>query len=377
MRRTSGKLPERLERSRPRREPPGAVTRTTSAWPVLRPSRTTRWRRIALAASPGRRRAALRRSAQPRDGVRGSRSRGRVVSQHRSMSSTSSQRPARWKPSPRPVRRRRERVLELVAVVEGRLRRDGRLELEAESPPIRAERVARPASPSPRAAPRTRDPGSGSRRSAGKCAQGASTRSALRLEHLDRARLGVAALHLRDPGAHACRPGARGGRRRRSRSAARRRCRRRRASRSRARAPGPSGAAAAIVLLLQGGDDAPCGCAGRRTRRRRCPARCRARGRRSSSGIEDLRARRARREHGRARWPVGLVVLPRPVVVDDVARAPSRSRSPSAGSIVLVDRDPGRRVRDVDERGRGVRRPAERLRTWLGDVEDLGLALGA
>ena len=50
------------------------------------------------------------------------------VSQQRSISSTSSQRPALWKPSAGARGRPRERVLELVAVVEDRLGRDDLLE---------------------------------------------------------------------------------------------------------------------------------------------------------------------------------------------------------------------------------------------------------
>ena len=63
------------------------------------------------------------------------------VSQQRSISSTSSQRPALWKPSAGPVGRLRERVLELVAVVEDRLRRDDLLERRLVDPAEAAQRV--------------------------------------------------------------------------------------------------------------------------------------------------------------------------------------------------------------------------------------------
>ena len=65
-----------------------------------------------------------------------------VVSQQRSMSSTSSQRPALWKPSAGPGRRLRERVLELVAVVEDLDGREDRLERRLRQPADPPERLA-------------------------------------------------------------------------------------------------------------------------------------------------------------------------------------------------------------------------------------------
>ena len=63
------------------------------------------------------------------------------MSQQRSISSTSSQRPALWKPSAGACRRLRERVLELVAVVEDRLGRDDLLERRLLDPAEAAQRV--------------------------------------------------------------------------------------------------------------------------------------------------------------------------------------------------------------------------------------------
>ena len=71
----------------------------------------------------------------------GSRCRGRSSASTRSISSTSSQRPALWKPERRPVFGLRERVLELVAVVEDLLRREDRLERRLREPADAAQRV--------------------------------------------------------------------------------------------------------------------------------------------------------------------------------------------------------------------------------------------
>src|SRR5690242_4582377 len=91
---------------------------------------------------------------------------------------------------------------------------------------------------------------------------------------------------------------------------------------------------------------------------------------------EDLRARQ-RRAHVRRRVrTVGILhVLPVPAVVDDLLqRVLEILRDERVG--VLVDRDAGRRVRDVDERGRGAVRLAERLLHLRRDVDELGLAFG-
>ena len=77
-------------------------------------------------------------------------------------------------PAARPVEaergaagRGRERVVELVAVVEDALGREDRLERRLRNAAEPAQRVARPAPPWPRPAPRRRGPGSGSRRTRG------------------------------------------------------------------------------------------------------------------------------------------------------------------------------------------------------------------
>src|SRR5580765_6445884 len=70
-----------------------------------------------------------------------------------------------------------------------------------------------------------------------------------------------------------------------------------------------------------------------------------------------------------------LDVLPRPAVIDDLLQR----RLEVAGDEwvgALVDRHPGGRVRYVDERCRGAVRPVERLLHLIGDVDELGLALG-
>ena len=127
-----------------------------------------------------------------------------VVSQHFSMSSTSSQRPALWKPSAGPSARRRERVLHLVAVVEDLgLARDDRLERRLGDARDALERVAHLRLLLRELRARTRDPGSGSRRTSGKCSHGASTRCGPARDDLGRERLRVPALHLRHARAHA------------------------------------------------------------------------------------------------------------------------------------------------------------------------------
>ena len=63
------------------------------------------------------------------------------MSQQRSISSTSSQRPALWNPSAGPAGVGRERVLELVAVVEHLDRRDDRLERGLRDPADPPERI--------------------------------------------------------------------------------------------------------------------------------------------------------------------------------------------------------------------------------------------
>ena len=127
-----------------------------------------------------------------------------------------------------------------------------------------------------------------------------------RLEHLGRERLGVAALHLRHARAHACRPEARGGRRRRSRSGARRRCRRRRASRPGARAPRRifTGAAIAAGYGRQVMSRRDRRGSVRREHERRCVAqRDRGAGRRGEILPRLRRSRRARSRAGTARRP--------------------------------------------------------------------------
>ena len=153
------------------------------------------------------------------------------MSQQRSISSTSSQRPARWKPSAGPSSASRERVLELVAVVEDRLGRDDRLERRLRDPGDPAQRV-RTCALLRSSWPRTRDPGSGSRRTPGS-ARTAPRRGAgpARAPRPRAPRRGCASPSSRARARG--RRAARGGRRRRSRSAARRRCRRTRASRRR------------------------------------------------------------------------------------------------------------------------------------------------
>ena len=72
--------------------------------------------------------------------------------------------------------------------------------------------------------------------------------------------------------------------------------------------------------------------------------------RRARSGISTCGPDHERRGRGTA--PFGLVdvvVLPAPAVADDPLEEPPRGRATSAGSIVLVDRHAGRRVRHVDE----------------------------
>ena len=158
------------------------------------------------------------------------------MSQQRSIPSTSSQRPARCRPSSGPSGPGRERVLHLVAVAEDLLA-PGRSARPAARRSRRSGAASRrPRPPSPRPAPRRRDPGSGSRRrpgSAGTAPRRAPARR--RRARSRRPRRGGAA-----PSSLArerCRPEARGGRTRRSRRAGRRRSRRRRASRPRARPP--------------------------------------------------------------------------------------------------------------------------------------------
>ena len=91
---------------------------------------------------------------------------------------------------------------------------------------------------------------------------------------------------------------------------------------------------------------------------------------------EHLRAdQRAAHVRRRVRAVRVLDVLPRPAVVDDLLQR----RLEVAGDEpvgALVDRHPGGRVRYVDERCRGAVRPVERLLHLIGDVDELGLALG-
>ena len=74
--------------------------------------------------------------------------------------------------------------------------------------------------------------------------------------------------------------------------------------------------------------------------------------------------------------PVGILgVLPVPPVVDHLLkRVLEVLRDERVG--VLVDRDARRRMRDVDEGGGGAIRVAERRLDLLGDVHELGLAVG-
>ena len=125
-----------------------------------------------------------------------------VVSQQRSTSSTSSQRPARWKPSPTtPSARVREGVLQLVAVVEDRPRRHGGLELEVGEPadPPQGVRHLLRLGIELRLVGEILEAAAAASRVVG--AGSLDARGAL-LDDLDRHRLGVAPLHLGDAGAH-------------------------------------------------------------------------------------------------------------------------------------------------------------------------------
>ena len=73
--------------------------------------------------------------------------------------------------------------------------------------------------------------------------------------------------------------------------------------------------------------------------------------------------------------PVLVVVPPLPVVADDPLERVLEVGH-ELGVDALVDRDAGRRVRDVDERRRGAVRPAERIPDRVGDLDQLRLALG-
>jgi hypothetical protein len=72
--------------------------------------------------------------------------------------------------------------------------------------------------------------------------------------------------------------------------------------------------------------------------------------------------------------PVGIVVLPRPLVAHDVLEGGFEVALQRRVD-VLVDRYPGSRMRDVDERGRGSIRPLESGPHLVGDVDDLRLSL--
>ena len=100
--RTSGKRRSTSTNSSRSKRSPAAVTSWTSSWPVFRPSRSDEVAEVAgvlglvVGLEPLRPRPVARRRSRialPRS----------VVSQHFSMSSTSSQRPALWKPSAGPA----------------------------------------------------------------------------------------------------------------------------------------------------------------------------------------------------------------------------------------------------------------------------------
>src|SRR5258707_633756 len=68
-------------------------------------------------------------------------------------------------------------------------------------------------------------------------------------------------------------------------------------------------------------------------------------------------------------------MLPVPAVVDDPLHRVLEILGDERVS-VLVDRDARRRVRDVDERGRGAVGLAQRRLHLLGDVDELSLPVG-
>ena len=108
----------------------------------------------------------------------------------------------------------------------------------------------------------------------------------------------------------------------------------------------------------------------RRTRRRRCPARCRARASPSRTGTSTSEPMNA------ARMCVGAFSSPSSMCCQGQSSETIRSSARlevagDRGVGVLVDRDARRRVRDVDERGRGAVELAERRAHQLGDVDEL------
>src|SRR5690242_363214 len=73
--------------------------------------------------------------------------------------------------------------------------------------------------------------------------------------------------------------------------------------------------------------------------------------------------------------PVFVVVLPLPVVAHHAVERVLQVGH-ELGIDALVDRNAGRRVRDIDQRRRGTVRSAERVANEIGDLDQLRLALG-
>ena len=119
----------------------------------------------------------------------------------------------------------------------------------------------------------------------------------------------------------------------------------------------------------------PSASAGRRTRRRRCPGRCRARARRSRSGTSTCGPSSDARMCEGAFGPSASTCFHDQLVVDD--RGERHLEVVEEVRVdLLVDRDARGRVRDVDERGAALGVRADRLAHLRGDVQELGLALG-
>ena len=94
-----------------------------------------------------------------------------------------------------------------------------------------------------------------------------------------------------------------------------------------------------------------------------------------ADGHDDRRRGERRADVGRRVLLPRLDVLPPPVVADEALEgALEIARDGRVG--VLLDDDAGRRVRDVDERRGGARRPSQRGPDLARDVDHLGLALG-